>query len=128
MVGSPADTYESDCQVRRLEFEIVKIVTKAAAAAAAAAALVIAIPVGNAAAINEVRCGPHDYLQIHTSGYGSVCFANGGVTDSYQIPNVTSVSTGNNAVILRGPGVDLNIPKWSTKSLRNVTIDYVQIR
>jgi hypothetical protein len=78
-------------------------------------------------AINETSCGAPDLLQINTSGYGSLCFANAGITDSYQIPNVTNVSSGNNNVILRGSGVDYDLPRWSTVNLQNVTIDYIQI-
>ncbi|MGW4034151.1 beta/gamma crystallin domain-containing protein [Streptomyces sp. NPDC004838] len=105
-----------------------KRITKAVTTVAAAAALVIAIPAGNAAAINETRCSANDLLRIDTAGYGSLCFANGGTTQMYQIPNVTKVSSGNNKVILRGPGgVYHNIPKWTTRHLSSVTIDYIRI-
>jgi hypothetical protein len=78
-------------------------------------------------AIDETTCGAPDLLQINTSDGFSLCFANAGITDSYQVLNVTNVSTGNNNAILRGPGVEYDLPKWSKVNLENVTIDYIQI-
>lgn len=105
-----------------------KRITQAFVMTAAAAALVVAVPAGNAAAINETACGPSDLLQINSANYGSLCFANGGTFDSYQIPNVISVSTGNNNVAISGPRGAYLIPKWSHVIIPNVTIDYISIR
>ncbi|MFF3735452.1 beta/gamma crystallin domain-containing protein [Streptomyces sp. NPDC002476] len=104
-----------------------KRITKALTTTAAAAMLAVAVPAGNAAAINETGCGPKDLLRINYDG-GSLCFANSGTTDMYQIPNVTSVSTGNNAVQLRGPGgTTYSLLKWSSVTFPRITIDYIRI-
>jgi hypothetical protein len=113
--------------VQHLEVENMKRITKAATTLAAATALVIAIPAGNAAAINETRCNAPDFLRINTTSSGSFCFANRGITDMYQITNVTSVSSGNNKVTLRGPSGSYEFAKWSNRNLPRVTIDYIRI-
>lgn len=105
-----------------------KGIAKAAITAAAAAMVAVAIPAGSAAATNETKCTSSEFLQIN-SAHGSFCFANGGdaLTD-YQIDQVTSVSTGNNSVVLRDTdGHEYSLVKGSSINMDNITIDYIKI-
>ncbi|MFI2608711.1 beta/gamma crystallin domain-containing protein [Kitasatospora sp. NPDC018619] len=94
-----------------------KLVTSATAALAAAAALTVAVPSGNAFAIDHVECrGGENFLKIwsHNGNRQSVdCYANAGRT-SFGNWWVDRISTGNNDLIYYDANGDsVRIPRWT---------------
>ncbi|MEU3566922.1 beta/gamma crystallin domain-containing protein [Kitasatospora sp. NPDC036755] len=94
-----------------------KIVSSVTAAFAAAAVLTVAVPSGNAFAIDHVECrGGENFLKIwsHSDGRQSVdCYANAGRT-SFGNWWVDRISTGNNDLIYYDANGDsVRIPRWT---------------
>ncbi|GAA2100024.1 hypothetical protein GCM10009759_32510 [Kitasatospora saccharophila] len=88
----------------------------AALAFAAATALTVAVPSGNAYAIDHIECkGGEDYLKIwsHLDGQQSVdCYANAGRTD-FGGWWIDRISTGNNDLIYYDVNGDsVKIERW----------------
>ncbi|GAA0454795.1 hypothetical protein GCM10009544_16930 [Streptomyces stramineus] len=93
-----------------------KAMCSAAAAFAAAGALTVAVPTGNAFAIDHVECrGGENFLKIwsHNGGRQSVdCYANRGRTD-FGGWWVDKISTGNNDLIYYDANGDsVKIERW----------------
>jgi Beta/Gamma crystallin len=96
-----------------------KIVSSSAAAIAAAAALTVAVPAGNAYAIDEVPCRDGaGYLQIEGHDEFGIsftdCFANAGRHD-WGSRWVSRITTGNNDIVF----YDVN---GSTVSIKRNTV------
>ncbi|MFE4517022.1 beta/gamma crystallin domain-containing protein [Kitasatospora sp. NPDC056783] len=95
-----------------------KIVTSLTVAFAAAAAFTVAVPSGNAFAIDHVPCdgNRNDFLKIwsHLDGRDSVdCYANGGRT-SFGNWWVDRISTGNNDLVYYDANGDsVKVPRWT---------------
>lgn len=93
-----------------------KAMCSAVAAFAAAGALTVAVPTGNAFAIDHVECrGGENFLKIwsHNGGRQSVdCYANRGRTD-FGGWWVDKISTGNNDLIYYDVNGDsVKIERW----------------
>ncbi|MFD8755954.1 beta/gamma crystallin domain-containing protein [Kitasatospora sp. NPDC059577] len=100
-----------------------KIVSTVTAAFAAAAAFTVAVPSGNAFAIDHIECrGGENFLKIwsHNGGSQSVdCYANAGRT-SFGDWWVDRISTGNNDLIYYDANGDsVKIPRWTDISFPN---------
>ncbi|MFI6448348.1 beta/gamma crystallin domain-containing protein [Kitasatospora sp. NPDC050543] len=100
-----------------------KVVSSVTVAFAAAAAFTVAVPSGNAFAIDHIPCkGGENFLKIwsHNGGDQSVdCYANGGRT-SFGGWWVDRIYTGNNDLIYYDANGDsVKIPRWTDISFPN---------
>ncbi|MGW1146267.1 beta/gamma crystallin domain-containing protein [Streptomyces sp. NPDC002454] len=101
-----------------------RITRSLAVTIAATAAVTIAMPAGNAYAINEVPCGNRtDFLKVwshHAWGPTSVdCYANGGKI-AFGNWWVDRISTGNNDIIYHDAnGSKVRINRWTDISFPN---------
>ncbi|MGW0792760.1 beta/gamma crystallin domain-containing protein [Streptomyces sp. NPDC002911] len=113
-----------------------KMVWSSAMAVAAAAALTVAVPVGSAYAIDEVRCldDAAGYLVVEGRSElgGSVkdCFANAGTYNYVPSMWATRIATGNNAVVVYDVnGTKFSLNKWTVYKPTNAThVDAIEIR
>lgn len=90
--------------------------------AIATGAMTVALPVGSAAAINNLQCGDRTDLVkvVYNDGRAMTCFANAGVMD-LNLPYVTQVSSGNNKVRFVSNGETVSMDKWTKKSILDGT-------
>ncbi|MEV7186026.1 beta/gamma crystallin domain-containing protein [Kitasatospora sp. NPDC093102] len=101
-----------------------KVVSSMAMAFAAAATLTVAVPSGNAFAIDHVQCdgSRNDFLKIwsHLDGRDSVdCYANGG-TIGFGGWWVDRISTGNNDLVYSDANGDsVRINRWTDITFPN---------
>ncbi|MGW2640879.1 beta/gamma crystallin domain-containing protein [Streptomyces sp. NPDC001348] len=116
----------------------VKRAAMAAATTVALTASLTALTATSASAINQVDCGPSDFVQVtyHYAGHGdeNLCLANAGV---FPLPGnswITRISTGNNRVQWFGNGAwqpAEGINKWTVMTWPNhpggVSASWVQI-
>ncbi|MFE9454692.1 beta/gamma crystallin domain-containing protein [Streptomyces sp. NPDC006739] len=119
-----------------MKYSVKRVVLSALTTLVAAGSLTVAAT-SSASAIDEVECGPSDYLSLelhNTFGHWwTDCFANAGTTMTSG-SWVTQISTGNNVVQWYGDGrwqPDQPIGKWTTYIWPNnpggVNISEVQI-
>ncbi|WP_033290058.1 beta/gamma crystallin domain-containing protein [Amycolatopsis jejuensis] len=103
-----------------------------AAATGAALAFTLAVPMGNASAIDWVQCNSKEYLHLvyeYDSGKGAswACYANGGRTNINRW--VKEIHTGNNNIRYRDHnGALITYPKWTDKKFpKTVNMDWIEI-